>query len=495
MAQGRSAAAWACALALATAAGSARANGAFPGGQTILAPRDLAGEILMATNFGVVESRSAGRTWTWTCEQPANSFGRLYQMGPAPGHRLFAIASSKLIYSDDRSCSWQVAAGTLAGTSVQDAFVDPRDGTHVLAVAVSFGDAGPAYRVLVSHDGGSTFEPPIFTADPGDLITGVEIAADDSDSIVLALGHGSQLVPTLARSMDGGATWTLIDLSAALGTSQIRILGIDPFDRDRVFLRGIGPGGDVLAVLDQAEPPAQVPLTFANGQMTAFVKTAAATVLAAGTSNGAAQLFRSHDGLDYEPIAGAPAILSMAERQGVIYAATDTTVHPFGEALSQDDGSTWTPGLRFAQIDAIAGCLAAACQDDCRMRAAQQQWPAAMCAAAPPPDPVPIIDAGAPPPRTDASAPAADAGPPPVLTDASAARDGMSVHAPTDAGLAPQPRDAGDVRFPPAATGCSCATTPGPGGSLVLALLAVAVAAALLRRHRAPKPRQPDGPA
>ena len=58
----------------------------------------------------------------------------------------------------------------------------------------------------------------------------------------------------------------------------------------------------------------------------------------------------------------------MAERQGVIYAATDTTVHAFGEALSDDDGATWTPGLRFAEIDAIAGCLAVACQDDCQMR-------------------------------------------------------------------------------------------------------------------------------
>ncbi|HVT06588.1 MAG TPA: sialidase family protein [Polyangia bacterium] len=477
-------------MALATAAGSARANGAFPGGQTILAPRDLAGEILMATNFGVVESRTAGRTWTWTCEQPANSFGRLYQMGPAPGHRLFAIAGSKLIYSDDWSCTWQVGAGTLAGTSVQDAFVDPRDGTHVLAVAVTFGDAGPAYRVLASHDGGATFEPPIFVADPGDLVTGVEISAEDSNSIDLALGHGSQLIPTLARSVDGGATWTLIDLSAVLGTNQIRILGIDPVDPDRVFLRGIGPTGDVMAVFDEAEPPAQVPLTFANGQMTAFVKTAGGTVLAAGTSKSVAQLFRSDDGLNFEPIAGAPAIISMAERQGIIYAATDTTVHPFGEAVSQDDGTTWAPGLRFSQIDAIAGCLAAACQDDCRMRASQQQWPVAMCAAAPPPDPAPVIDAGSPPSLTDASAPATDAAPPPVLTDAATPRDAMSVHAPTDAGVTPQPRDAGDARFPPPASGCSCATIPGAGGGLVLASLAVA--ALLLRRHR--RPPADDGP-
>ena len=243
-------------------------------------------------------------------------------------------------------------------------------------------------------------------------ITGVEIAAGDSSSIDLALAHGGQLVPTLARSVDGGATWALIDLGAVLGTDQIRIAAIDPADPDRVFLRGIGVSGDVLAVFDGASPPVQVVLAFGNGQMTAFVKTTSGTVLVAGNSSSVPQLFRSQDERDYEPLAGAPAILSMAERQGAIYAATDTTVHPFGEALSGDEGVTWTPGLRFAEIDAIAGCLAAACQDDCHMRAAQQQWPAAMCAAAPPADP--LADAGPPPLLADASVPRPDASVPPT---------------------------------------------------------------------------------
>ena len=99
-----------------------------------------------------------------------------------------------------------------------------------MAVAVTFGDAGPAYRVVASHDGGATFASAHLSADAGDLITGVEIAAGDSKSIDLALAHGGQLVPTLARSVDGGATWALFDLGAALGTDQIRILAIDPVD-------------------------------------------------------------------------------------------------------------------------------------------------------------------------------------------------------------------------------------------------------------------------
>ena len=69
----------------------ARADGAFPNGQSILVPADRPDEIVLATNFGLVTSEDAGRTWLYSCEQAATSYGRLYQMGPAPAHRLFAM--------------------------------------------------------------------------------------------------------------------------------------------------------------------------------------------------------------------------------------------------------------------------------------------------------------------------------------------------------------------------------------------------------------------
>lgn len=466
-------------LAVLLAAGRARADGAFPSGQTILAPRDLPGQVLIATNFGVVRTSDAasdgGGVWLWSCEQPINAYGRLYQMGPGPAHRLFAIANSKLIVSDDLACGWQAAGGTLAGASVQDAFVDPSDGNRVVAIALEYGDGGPSYRVVVSHDGGATFEAPIFSADPGDLITGVEIAASQPDTLVMALGQGGQQAPTLARSTDGGATWVLTDLGDTLGAVQIRLLGIDRDDPDRVYLRGLGPGGDLLAVSDAASPPARVPLTFANGQMTAFVQTAAGTILTAGNQAGVPVLFRSPDAETFEAVAAPPAILSMAERDGVIYAATDTNVEAFAEATSTDEGSTWTPRLRFARIAAIAGCLAAACQDDCHARAVQGQWPDQMCAAAPPDPPDPAVDAA----FTDAAF-TFDAAVPPPLVDAAVRPEAAVVQVAVDGGVAHL--DAGDVRIPHTAVGCSCAVSSRPGPAAGWLLLAVA--AALFRRRQ-----------
>ena len=78
---------------------------------------------------------------------------------------------------------------------------------------------------------------------PGDLVTGLEIAASDPMTIDLALSRGAAAAPTLARSIDGGATWQLADLTAALGGGQVRIVAIDPSDDDRVWLRALGAGG------------------------------------------------------------------------------------------------------------------------------------------------------------------------------------------------------------------------------------------------------------
>ena len=207
-------------------------------------------------------------------------------------------------------------------------------------------------------------------------------------------------------------------------------------------------------------------LAFPNGQMTAFVRTAAGPILSAGTTAGTPVLYQSDDGgLNFAAVAGAPAILSLSERDGVVYAATDTMVSPFAQATSTDGGMTWTAGLKFQDVNAIAGCLATACQSDCQMRASAGQWPAAMCAAAPPTGTPNPGDAGAPPP---------------LVVDASPRSDAMGAPAPVDASPIV---DAGDVTRPRAASGCRCGVDPaGSGwGAAGLWLLAALVN---LRRRR-----------
>src|SRR6185437_9334864 len=116
----------------------AHANGAFPDSDSIIVPQSLPGEIVLGTNFGVLLSLDDGVSWTWSCEQPGNAFGSHYQMGAPPMNRLYAQAhvggTGVLAYSDDASCSWQAAAGGIAGATVVDAFAHPTDAARVLAL-------------------------------------------------------------------------------------------------------------------------------------------------------------------------------------------------------------------------------------------------------------------------------------------------------------------------------------------------------------------------
>ena len=458
---------WALAALIVLAVGPARADGAFPDGQSILVPADRPQEILLATNFGVLTSEDAGTTWIWACEQPANSYGRLYQMGPAPMHRLYAIANGNLVFSDDDACGWQVAGGALGAELCEDAFIDPTDGTRMIAAGLASGTGGAVYTVFESTDGGATFGQTLYTGAPGDLITGLEIAASDPMTIDLALSRGTAATPTLARSSDGGATWQLADLTAALGAGQVRIVAIDPTDADRVWLRGLGAAGDALALATDGGATVAVPLSFDSGGLTAFVRTSTGTLLAAGTVADAPVLFRSTDrGATFTALANPPHILALAERAGTIYAATDTTYGPSAEETSTDDGTTWQPGLAFTDVAAIAPCLKGVCQTDCTARAQLKQWPAAVCTAE-----VLVIDG------LDGGV--IDAGTP----DAAAVRpfrDG-SVVVPIDAGDTP--------RFP--ADGCSCATMPGRDSAPWLAALLLSVP--LLSRRRRARPRPGSG--
>src|SRR5262249_14253825 len=159
----------------------------------------------LATNFGIISSDDDGKTWLWSCEQPETNNGSLYQMGPAPKSRLFVISSEGLAYSDNDSCGWTIAGGTLAGTAVADALPDPTTGSRLLAPVGHASEAGITYSVVESPAGGTTFGPTRYTAASGDNITGVEIARSVPSTVYIAMTSGPSLAPKLGRSTDGGA--------------------------------------------------------------------------------------------------------------------------------------------------------------------------------------------------------------------------------------------------------------------------------------------------
>jgi hypothetical protein len=386
------------AVALVLAAAVARADGAFPDSMQVLLPADRPHEIILTTNFGLVLSDDDGATWRWVCEQAVASWVSLYQMGPPPDETLFAVSPPEgLSTSRDVGCSWSFAQGSLAGAQLLDAFPDPTDGAHVLALATPSAANRPA--LVESHDGGQSFGAPLYLAPASGLLNGVEIARSAPRTIYLT-GFTADVDPKttrafLVRSTDGGASFQTFDESPLLGAQTLALAAVDPIDALKLYLRVLGPSTDSLALSTDGGATLAVALALPT-RMSAFLRRADGTLLV-GTRD--AQLFVSRDGgATFSSLAGAPHLRGLAERGprlrglgAVLYAAADNLVDGFALASSTDGGAHWTPLLSYPQIlgPLLCGNIDAVC-------AAPWQMLSAMFNPAPPAPPSPPAPRSAP---------------------------------------------------------------------------------------------------
>ena len=433
----------AAALSLA-AAPMARGDGAFPNSQNIMAPAALPHEILLGTNFGLVISVDDGRTWTWSCEQTLNAYAALYQVGPPPANRLYAVSPQGVIRSDDTACTWSAAAG-VGSSAALDVFADPTDPNRVLTVTTTAPDAGSLYEVLASSNGAATFGGAIYTAGPDDHITGVEIARSAPQTVYVTLTSGSSFVPKLAQTTDGGAHWTLHDLSAGLtpGAYSLGLIAVDPADAQKVYLRVGAPTGEALAITTDGGASVALPLNLPGGALTAFARMPSGSLIATGAVQTDEVAYRSTDGGNgFQPLPSALPVRGLASRGTTLYAATDTMSTTWAIETSPDEGMTWQPLMAYPDIQAIQSCVMAVCQDDCEYRAGMDQWPESMCSA---------------------------------------------VAAPADAGATPGAgRDAGPTS-PSGKSGCACATGRAPSAEPWGCLVPLGGLLLCRRRKRGPK--------
>jgi hypothetical protein len=395
---------------LATAAGAlllaaaqpAHADAGFPGSLQIVLPVDRPNEIFLATNFGLIISEDGGATWTWTCEQQATNMGYIYVVGPAPADRIFSVPGSGLAYSDDGSCTWQVAGGTLAGAVVADVFPDPSSPSHVVALAEpTSGDASVGGGLFPSDDGGATFKDALFVGPPDGVLASLEIARKDPLTMYVAFytidSSAGAFHPKLARSNDGGASWTVLDNEAALGLGMTRILAVDPTDPKIVYLRLIQNGSQSVAVTKDAGVTFTTPVTVTGvaAQITAFVRLADGTLLVGAAAADASPIgFRSVDGgISFGSWPGVPHLSALAERDGKLYAAAHNYTDGWAIGASTDGGATFQPLARYDQVTSIKACAQTACLAACQYQAsANGTWPSAVCSGG-------GSDGGAPPPN------------------------------------------------------------------------------------------------
>jgi hypothetical protein len=376
---------------------TARADGAFPDSQGLMLPADKPNQIMLATTFGVIMSIDGGQTWTYSCEMMTNgNLAALYNIGPAPHDRVFAVSDLALIYTDDLACTWGKSGGMLAGKAPVDYFPDPSNANRVWAALPPAVSTAP-YTIVESMDAGATFTMGRFTAVVGDTITGVEISKSDANTAYVTLRGATNFAPKLAVTKDGGTTWTTHDLStmAAIGNGNIRLVAIDPTTPNKIFLRvqipsGATKGDGIALSLDGgatfvSPPPISVP----GGVLNAFTRLGSGTLLAAGIDGVRNVIFRSTNGGTSFTELDAPLVRGLGQRDGIAYASSSDDVNvdnTFALAKSNDDGLTFQPILHFADVQAISSCVKTICADDCELKVNLGVWDEKVCTATAMPD-------------------------------------------------------------------------------------------------------------
>ena len=234
--------------------------------------------------------------------------------------------------------------------------------------------------VFRSTDAGATFDVRLYTAPSGMTISGVE-AASDGNTIFVTLASALAPAAIIGRSIDGGQTWTLTDLSSQLGPGTLRLIAVDRKNANRVFLLWVDASGQALAVTTDAGATAAKPLV-PDGTIKNFIQMTSGTVLVATEANGIQSLFRSQDDLlTFQSVFKPPHARAFAERDGVLYAAADNVHDGYAIGTSTDEGTTWQALMSYSAVNAIAACVKTACQATCAMEVGIGLWSAAVCSA------------------------------------------------------------------------------------------------------------------
>src|ERR1700690_3268993 len=366
---------WMATLAGVGAARTTRADGAFPAPFRLFVPAGLPGDTTVTTNFGLITSRDGGRSWAWTCEHGASALGTLYQQALSGGTgRILGLANGSLIFTDDDGCTWTAATGFPAADVFDDSFMDPSDPLHVLAIAHHGTGPAATFELLASTSGATAFgAAPLFAAEPGIRIDGVEIARSNPNRIYLTTSPWTATdtqPPRILSSDDGGKTFTSPDASPVASGGTLGIAGVDPQNADRIYLR-LSDANERLLISSDAGRTLVVALTADPGQqLSAFLRRADGTLLAAAFDGTSGTLFHSTDGgTSFQPLAASLHVGSFAERAGALYVLADGIDDPFLVGVSHDDGDSFQSVLDYSSVGGVKTCgtdLRAACAISCQ---------------------------------------------------------------------------------------------------------------------------------
>ncbi|MHB8416707.1 MAG: beta propeller repeat protein [Myxococcales bacterium] len=357
----------------------ARADGAFPDELQVFLPADHPARLVLAANFGLLESEDDGQSWYYVCEAQAGAAGNisLYQFGPTD--TLLADAPQSLLRSTDLGCTWAPATGCFSSGYVWDTAFDPVTAGN--ALALSNVDGGTASGIYPSTNAAASFGCPVYTT--ASSLSGIEYCTSQPGTVYATGNEANDAgvigVPFLLQGFDGGATWSselphpeLATLLSGYGAPDggspdagppanplIRLAEVDPNDCGTAYLRLTvvlaDAAQDYLAVTHDSGRTIQI-LFRAPDLITAFLVGADGTLYAGMRSAGLWAAPPAGAGLPtFQQVAGIH-VRCLGQRAGQLYACGDNWADHFALGVSGDDGKSWTSLLQFVQIAGLAAC-------------------------------------------------------------------------------------------------------------------------------------------
>ncbi len=344
----------ACAVAaLVLAPGLARANGVFPTAAQLVVDPDDAAHLVVVATYGILSTRDGGAAWDWTCEEAAGySTGYHPPIAITAGGAILAGAVGLRIARGE-ACDW-ASAPEIGDGFVVDVSAEKADPSRAVAL-VSRG-AGVGNEVWQTVDAAQSFAQ-AGVALPSNLLGAtIDVAPSEPQRIYVSglVGSPGSLKGTLARSDDGGQSWSLHPVPGADASQSPYIAAIDPASPDRVYVRLTGAPGRLLVTEDGGGSFAEV-FTGAGFLRAFALSPDGATVIVGGDTDGLWSAPAAT--LAFTPLSAVGA-RCLAWTTAALYACSTETKDGFVVGVSTDGGATFAPLLHQACIRGPLGCAA-----------------------------------------------------------------------------------------------------------------------------------------
>lgn len=345
------------------AARRVEANGAFPAVSQLVGDPSDPTHLVLRSNFGLLITHDRGMNWDSVCEA-----GLGYQnVEPAiavlnDGTTIVALPNG--IAHGKTECTFALADG-ISGYVADVARVPDLEGRAV-AVSVDI-DAGVS-QVWWSADAGQSWSTLGNALDELNATTLDVAAAQGSTVYVSGITQAGTVSGVLARSSDGGQSWTRFDVPGANKLSAPYIAGIAADDADTVYVRLSGNPGQLLASHDGGAHWADV-LDF-TGPLDGFALSPDGRfALAGGRTDGVWRASTSD--LVFERVS-CTKLRCLSWTNAGLFACADEFQAGFLVGQSSDSGVTFEPNLH---LSCVRGPLACA-SDSSVASACDAGWPA-----------------------------------------------------------------------------------------------------------------------